>query len=417
MASFWSRAPKVWGALRGIESKTDSLELFREIFGSWAQTWAGKDVTLKTALQVSTAFACGRVIAEGIAMLPWKVLQQQGREILPALDHPLYDKLAVSPNPLQSAFEFKEQMGLHLAFCGNAYIWVTYVAGRIDRMYLLEPKWVTVKYKWPELPTYEIHTDDNRTFTLSAAEIWHVRGPSWCGYYGLEFIKLARQALGLSMAIEEGQARMHGQGVQTSGFLSVEGSLTDEQHKKLTAWIEKEHAGSRNAGHPMILDKAAKWITQQMSNVDAQTLEQRRNEVEEVCRFMRVLPIMVGHSDKAATYASAEAMFLANLVYTAGSWNARLESSADLRLLTPDERKAGYYTKLNEKALLRMSSREQAEYLSRLVLGGIYTRNEARAKLDENPLEGLDAPLAPANTFLNNPPDPADSPAGNTPTP
>lgn len=391
--------------MRGRKS-SDSLEIFREIFGSWVDTWSGKDVTLTTAMQVSTALACGRVIAEGIAMLPWKVLRQQGRNILPAFDHPLYDKLAVSPNPLQSAFEFKEQAGLHLAFCGNAYVWMTYVSGRIDRLYLLEPRWVTVKYRWPELPTYEVRVDDGRAvFTLNAAEVWHIRGPSWCGYYGLEFTKLARQALGLAMAIEEGQARMQGQGVQTSGFLSVEGSLTQEQHEKLTKWIEKEHMGAPNTGRPMILDKAAKWIPQAMSNVDAQTLEQRRYAVEEVCRFMRVLPIMVGHADKTATYASAEAMFLANLVYTAGSWTARLESSGDLHLLTTADRKAGLYTKFNEKALLRMSSRDQAEFLTRLVLGGIYTRNEARAKLDENPLEGLDVPLAPSNMFANNPPD------------
>ena len=416
MASFWDRVPKAWGTLRGRESKTDTLELFREIYGGWGQTWAGKDVSLTTALQVSTALACGRVIAEGIAMLPWKVHQQRDREIQQALSHPLYDRLAASPNPLQTAFEFQETMGLHLAFCGNAYVWVPTVAGRVDSLWLLEPKWVTVKYKWPELPTYEVRTDDGRMLKLSSAEMWHVRGPSWCSYTGLEFMQLARQALGLSMAIEEGQARLQSQGVRMPGYLAVEGSLTDEQQKKLTKWIETYHAGSENAGRPMVLDRAAKWLATSMSNVDAQTLDQRRFAVEEVCRFNRVLPIMVGHADKTATYASSEQMFLAHSMYTSGPWARRLEQSADKRLLSPADRAQGYYTKLNEKAMLRMAARDQMDYLARGVLSGIIVRNEARQVLDMNPLEGLDEPLAPANTFVGNPPEPPkDRPPGTPP--
>lgn len=407
--------PAAWGALRGRKS-ADSLELFREIFGN-RSVWAGKDVTLQSALQVGTALACGRVISEGIAMQPWKTFHQQERRIQPAYGHWLYDKLAVSPNPLQSAFEFKEQMGLHLAFCGNAYAWMPTIgmSRKIDALYLFEPGWVTVKYRWPDLPTYGIRTPDGKTFNLSASEVWHVRGPSWSGYYGMEFIKLAREALGLSMAIEEGQARMYSQGVQTSGFISIDGTLQPEQQAKLKKWLADEHTGSDKSGTPMILDRAAKWIAQSMSNIDAQTLEQRRYEVEEVCRFMRVLPIAVGHSDKAATFASAEAMFLNNLVFTHGSWNSRLESSADFRLLTPEERKAGYYTKFNEKALLRMSAKDQAEVLRIYTSGGILTRNEGRAKLDENPLPGLDEPLTPVNTVAGEPPRVSDEPKDDPP--
>lgn len=408
MASFWNRASAAWGALTGRERKMDTLDLFREVFGT-RSTWAGKDITLATAMQVSTALACGRVIAEGLAMLPWKVLRASGRAILPAVEHPLYERLAIAPNPLQTAFEFVETMGLHLAFCGNAYAWITTVSRRIDALYLLEPGWVTVKYKWPEPPTYEVRHPDGQRFTLSASEVWHLRGPAWSAYAGMEFLSLARQALGLSMAIEEGQAGLQSRGVSMPGFLAVEGTLTADQQQKLRGWIEKEHAGSVNAGRPMVLDRASKWVSTAMSNVDAQTLEQRRMQVEEVCRFMRVLPIMVGHADKTATYASSEQMFLAHAMYTLGPWARRLEQSASRRLLTSEERAGGLYTLLNEKALLRMSAREQAEYLSRLVLSGIIVRNEAREKLDLNPLDGLDEPLAPANTFVGNPPGPQES--------
>ncbi len=401
--------PRLWSRLFKREVKSDTLELFREIFGGLAN-WAGKEITLQTAMQVSTALACGRVIAEGLAMLPWKVMRQRDRSILPATDHWLYDKLAVTPNPLQTAFEFQETAGLHLAFCGNAFVWMPTVSRRIDALYLLEPKWVTTRYKWPEAPTYEVRTTEGQVFPLRADEIWHIRGPSWCTYVGMEFLKLARQALGLSMAIEEGQARLQSQGVRMPGYMSIEGTLTEEQHKKLKSWIEKEHAGSENSGRPMILDKASKWVSTAMSNVDAQVLDQRRQQVEEVCRFMRVLPIMIGHSDKTATYASSEQMFLAHSMYTSGPWARRLEQSADKRLLTPEDRAAGLYTKLNEKAVLRMAAKDQMEFLARGVLSGILMRNEAREKLDLNPIDGLDEPLAPANTFVGNPPAPDQAP-------
>lgn len=409
MASFWERASSAWGLLRGRELKMDTLELFREIFGG-RTSWAGKDVSLTTALQVSTALACARVISEGIAMLPWKVYQQRNRSISPAFDHPLYDKLALNPNPLQTAFEFQETLGLHLAFCGNGFVYTPTVSRRVDDFYLLEPKWMTVKYRWPDLPTYTARLDDGRKMELSASDVWHIRGPSWSSYLGLEFMAVARQALGLSMAMEEGQAKLQSQGVRLPGYLAVEGTLTEEQHKKLTKWVEQFHSGTENSGRPMVLDKAAKWLSVAMSNVDAQTLEQRKFAVEEVCRFMRVLPIMVGHADKTATYASSEQMFLAHSMYTSGPWARRLEQSADKRLLTPEERAQGFYTKLNEKAMLRMTAKDQMEFLARGVLSGIIVRNEARERLEMNPIDGLDEPLAPANTFVGNPPGPDVSP-------
>lgn len=382
----------------------DSLELFREIYGG-RTTWAGKPVTLQTAMQVSTALACGRVIAEGMAMLPWKVLQQRGREILPATDHWLYELLTVGPNPLQTAFEFVETAGMHLAFTGNAYVWTPRVSKRIDEMWLFEPTWVTAEYKFGEVPKFKVRSPDNSVdMTLTSDEVWHIRGPSWCSYLGLQFTELARQALGLSMALEEGQARLQSQGAKVSGVLSVEGAMTEEQEKKLRKWLEREHEGSANAWRVMIVDRAAKFTANTMTNVDAQVLDMRKFAIEEVCRFMRVNPIMVGYSDKTATYASAEQMFMAHGVHTIGPWITRLEKSADKHLLTDADRKEGYYTKFNEKALYRTTARDQMDYLARGVLSGIIVRNEARAKLDMNPLDGLDEPLAPANTFAGNPP-------------
>lgn len=388
------------------KSADGTLELFREVFGH-SEVWAWQNVSLKTAIQVTAALACGRVISEGLAMLPWKVHRASGRRIQPATDHPLYDLLATAPNPMQTAFEFVETMGLHLAFTNNAYVLVERVGRRIDRLWLFEPSWVTVKYKFGELPTFKVRSPDGSVSAeLGAGDVWHVRGPSWSSYIGLEAVHLARQALGLSMAIEEGQARLHARGAKVPGVLSVEGTLTDDQYKKLRAWLEKEHDGPSNAGRAMLLDRSAKWMSMALSNTDAQTLESRRFQIEEICRAFRVMPIMVGHADKTATYASAEQMFIAHAVHTLGPWIRRLELSANLNLLSPADRAAGLYTKLNEKAMQRMTARDQIEFLSRAVLNGILTRNEARELLERDPIDGLDEPLTPTNTTAGDPPDP-----------
>lgn len=391
------------------ESKYDTLDLWKEVYGG-TPTWSGSTVSLEDAMRVAVAFACGRVISEDIAKLPWKLLRQDGGAIHPATEHPLYDLLSTAPNPLQTSFEFVETMGLHLCFSGNSFAYTPRVSGRIDEMWLLEPGWMTVHYEFQKQPRYEVKSPDGKVqMTLTGDEIWHVRGPSWSSVKGLQFMDLARQALGLTVALEKGQARLQKEGARVPGVLSVEGKLTDEQHKKLTAWIEKYHVGSDNAGRPMILDNAAKWAATAMTNVDAELSKMRAFQIEEVCRFMRVLPIMVQHSDGQAGYASVEQRFIAHGSHTIQPWITRIEKSADKNLLTRQERSEGYYTKFNEKALLRTTAKDQMEILARGVLTGILTRNGAREKLDENPLDGLDEPLTPANTFVGDPPQPPNS--------
>lgn len=406
MAGFLSRLPRAWSALSGKAVEFD--QNFEEYF-NLMRVWAGQSVTLEKAIQVSMAMACGRVIAEGLALMPWKIMQALGLTRTEARELPLYDRLTRKPNSLQSDFEFKEQTGMHLAFTGNAYIYTPTVGGRIDEMYLFEPGWVTPKYQWPEPPRYSINTP-NGPLELTSAEVWHIRGPAFCAYVGLDFTRIARQALGLSMAIEESQGRIQGQGVQIPGMLSVEGKLNEEQQNKLKKWLAEEHSGPRHAGKWAIVDHAAKFISTSMSNVDAQTLEMRRFQVEEVCRFMRVLPIMVGHADKTTTYASAEQMILAHATYTLGPWATRIESSIGRWLLTDKQASDGYYANLDEKALLRMTAKDQAEVMFRYTGGPVMTRNEGRAKLDLNPVKGGDELLTPVNYVAGEPPRVTDEP-------
>lgn len=360
----------------------------------------GKAVNAQSALEVSTVFACMRVIGEGIAQVPLKLIKESpdGRSRLPAKEHPLYDILGCRANPWQTSFEFRETLAWHVGLTGTFIAFKNVVGGKIKELIPFEPGNVAViRDLNTGVLTYDVSLPNGALKTFPAEAIWHVRGPSWNTWMGLDAVSLAREAIGLAMATEEQHALMHKNGVKSSGVYSVEGTLNPQQFKELRDWIEREMGGPANVGRPMVLDRAAKWLNTSMTGVDSQHLETRRYQVEEICRFFRVMPIMVGYSDKAATYASAEQMFLAHVVHTLSPWYQRLEQSIDANLLTKKDREEGYYSQFVEEGLLRGDSKATAEFLTKLSTNGIMTRNEARAKLDLNPLDGLDEPLTPAN--------------------
>ena len=364
----------------------DPLSLLREIYGSLA-TKSGKTVNVGTAIEVSTVFACCRVVGEGIAQVPLKLMRESkdGSSRLPAKDNGLYHVLSFRPNPWQTSFEYRETMAWHLTLTNNHYSFINRLRGKIIELIPLTPASVNIVRASDLTLTYEVTADNGSKQTFPAESIWHVKGPSWNSWAGLEAVKLAREAVGLAMATEEASSSLHKNGVRPSGVYSVEGTLKDDAYKSLSNWVNTHLGGAENTGKALILDRAAKWQSTAMSGIDAQSLETRRFQIEEMCRFFRVMPIMVGYSDKAATYASAEQMFLAHVVHTLAPWYQRLEQSIDANLLTDKERAEGLYSCFVEEGLLRGSMAETKETLLGYVNGGLITPNEGRAKLDMNP--------------------------------
>lgn len=410
---------KLWPFARKSTTPMNSAtlaDMLAAVFGGGA-TKSGASVTAATALQVSVVLACVRVLAEGVAQVPWRVMREQVRSgkvtRLPATDHPLYPLLYRKPNRWQTSFGLRETMTIHAALMGNAYAFKSRSGrdGKLLELVVLPPNRVTPDVEDDGTITYRVSGRGGQQVELREADVWHWRGPSWDGSVGMEIIQLAREAIGLAMATEETQARLHQRGVRSSGVYSVDGSLTSKQYEDLKAWMVKEFGGAGNAGVPMILDRGAKWQPVTMSGVDAQHLETRRMQVEEVCRMFRVLPAMAMQQDKATTYASAEQMAIWHLVHTLMPWYERIEQSADCHLLTEKDLEQGYYTLLDGTGMLRGALKDTAEYLAKLTERGVMTRNEARGYIDLNPLDGLDEPLTPANmlTSATNP-SPEDAP-------
>jgi len=346
-------------------SLTDPAELWAELFGG-RQSKAGPAVSWQTALEVATVLACCKVISEGISQVSWKLYRKAGSRV-EVNDHPISDLIAFSPNDWQTSFEFRETIALHVILTGNAFVHISRRAnGEVMELIPYSPGMVSVKRAADLTLSYTVSLEGGGSVPVPASDMWHLRGPSWSGWLGMDAVKLAREAIGLAIATEESQATAHRNGLQLPGTYSVEGTLTPEQH----VMLKKAIKAAADAGDPMILDRGAKWAAQQMTNVDAQHLETRKHQVEEVCRAFRVMPIMVGQADKATTYASSEQMFLAHVVHTLMPWYQRIEQSANVNLLSAEERRQGYYTKFNPNALMRGAAKDRAEFYAKALGAG-----------------------------------------------
>lgn len=375
-------------------------ERWLELLDAGTRSKSGPSVNRDNVFRVSAAFACMREISQGLAQVPFKLMQEYEDGGLmrkrKAASHPLYDVLAAKPNGWQSSFEFMETLGLH-ASLGNAYVFKNMYRGKVAELIILNPLRVRAEQREDWTTVYRVRGKGGEEIEIDSSLIWHVRGPSWDGFLGMDILNIAREAIGLSMALEESHASLHANGVRPSGVYTVEGTLNDAQQKQLVAWIKRE-AGASNAGNPMVLDRSAKWISTAMSGMDAQHLETRQHQIEEVCRFFGVLPSIIGYTgDKANTYASAEVMEVANKVRNLGRWYRRVECSADINLLADTERAGGYYTHFNANALMAVSAKDRSEYFkAALGAGGSpawMTQDEVRSLDELDPFGGTASQL------------------------
>ncbi|WP_379921725.1 phage portal protein [Erythrobacter sp. R86502] len=366
------------------EQKSSSrLAILEEIAGAQASN-TQEVVNWDTATKVSAVFACARVIAEDLAKVPcglYRKMPDGSRDQV--INHPLHALLSHAPNDWQTSFEFREQIGLHLALTGNAFVFVTRNSrGQPLEMYAFEPSSVTVTRHSDYTFTYKVHSTGargaKRDIVVPTENMWHIRGPSWNGIEGYDPVHLAREAIGLGLATEKFGANLFKNGARPGGILSTEAQLTPDQVDKLRSTWNSQQAGNANAHKTALLPNGLKWQSISNSANEAQWTESRRYQIEEICRFFRVNPVMVMQNANATSYASIEQLFLSHVANTMMPWFQRFEQAAFVALLTPQEKADGYYIKLNEKALMRASAAERAAFYREGITQGWLTRNEVR---------------------------------------
>ncbi|MBN8994358.1 MAG: phage portal protein [Rhizobiales bacterium] len=235
---------------------------------------------------------------------------------------------------------------------------------------------------------------------LRLKELAYLPDLTWDSRRVLAGVRLAREAIGLAMAAEQTHADFHKNGARTSGVISVENSLSPERYLQLKEWMEQTLSAG-NTFKPLLLDNGAKYTSMGMTGEDAQHIELRKHQIEEICRAFDVFPQMVGHAgDQTPTFASAEQFFIAHVVHTLTPWYEDIEQSIDLML--EDEGEEGVFAKFNQRGLLRGAMKDEAEYFSRALGNGgsppWLTQNEVRELQDRNPLPGGDELRNPVAT-------------------
>lgn len=374
--------------------------------------WSGVTVTPETSLAYSAVLACVRVLAEGVAQLPLILYQRKTRGRERATNHPLYNLLKTSPNPVITSFEWREAMMAHLALWGNAFNEIERDgAGKPVALWPLVPEKMMVTENGNGERRYGYPLESGQHVTLRADQVLHIPGFGYDGLVGRSLIRLAREAVGLGIAAQRYGATVFGNGEVPGGVLQHPGVLGDEAFKRLKGSWAAEHHGLSQANRLAILEEGMTYQKTGIPPEDAQFLETRRFQRTEIASIFRVPPHMIGDLDRA-TFSNIEQQSLDFVIATLGPWLVRIEQRLDMSLLTQAERRRYYAEHLVDGRLRGdITSRYQAFATGRQ--WGWLSANDIREMENQNPVDGGDTYLVPMNMVdaaAPPPPEPAPAP-------
>jgi len=315
----------------------------------------GITITPDNALRASAVYACVRLLSESVAMLPLVLYRRNGEMKEKAYDHPLYLLLHDAPNDEMTAFDYRQTLMTHLLLRGNAYSYVEIANGKIQALWPLNPDQVQVlRDNNTGMLVYAVELParfGGEYRFISQEYVWHLRSLGRDGIVGINPIRLAREAIGLSLAAEGYGAAFFGNNAEPGFVLVHPGKLTDDAYKRLKTSWEDRHKGFEKAHRVAILEEGMKPEKLGISPDDAQFLETRKFQINEIARIFRVPPHMIGDLDRA-TFSNIEHMGLEFVTYSLMPWLVNIEQSINLNLLSDSERKS-YYVKHTVAGLLR----------------------------------------------------------------
>ena len=380
----------VWAALNGRTFTPRDPELAR-LLGGGGETHAKKVVTVDTALNLSTVWACVRLIAETVATLPLVVWEDGGNGRRPARSHPLWTLLRDAPNADMTGPEFWEAMLGCLYLWGNAYAEISRgYANAAVALTPLRPDQVTVARRGDGALEYRFHDPRGPVRVMDERDVLHLKGFSLDGLTGLSPVGQARHSMGLALAADEAAGKTFANGMRIGGYIKMPAgqALNDAQRPKAYELLNR-FKGSANTGEVPILEGGWEYVPSTMPPAEAELLLTRQFSVEEICRWYRTPPHMVGHMDKSTSWGTGlEQQMLGFLTLTLRPVLKKTEAAVKRRLVPPNER-GTIEPEFNVEGLLRADSAGRATFLGSMVREGIYTRNEARAYENKPPKPGL----------------------------
>ena len=351
-------------------------------------TSSGKRVNERSAMQMTAVYSCVRILSEAVASLPLHVYRNTDTGTEKATDHPLYTILHDEPNPEMTSFVFRETLMTHLLLWGNAYAQIIRNGkGEVIALYPLMPDRMSVDRDENGQLYYEylVSSDDapvnkKSIVRLSPSDVLHIPGLGFDGLVGYSPIAMAKNAIGLAIATEEYGSKFFANGAAPSGVLEHPGTIKDPNRIR-ESW-QQTFGGSQNSGKIAVLEEGMKYTPISISPEQAQFLETRKFQINEIARIFRVPPHMVGDLEKSS-FSNIEQQSLEFVKYTLDPWVSRWEQSIVRTLLTPEEKKK-YYVKFNLDGLLR------GDYQSRMNGYAIGRQNGWMSANDIRELENLD---------------------------
>lgn len=368
----------------GVPISLTTGTFWEEWFGTSS---SGKVVTADKAIQLSAVWACVRLLSESISTLPLKIyVRQPDGSRKAATDHPAYSILCRRPNSEMTPSRFMLMVVASICLRGNAFIEKKFIANRLVSLVPLLPQNMVVKRLTTGALEYK-YTENGSERVVPVKNIMHIRGFGLDGVCGMMPMKTGRDVIGSAMAVEESAAKIFEQGLQSSGFLSADNALNDEQRERLRSYMAA-FTGSKNAGKIMVLEGGLKYQGVTMNPEDAQMLESRSFSIEEICRWFRVPPFMVGHTTKQSSWASSlEGMNLQFLTHTLRPLLVNIEQEIGRCLLDSDDE---VFAEFSVEGLLRADSAGRAAYYTSALQNGWMSRNDVRRLENMPPIEGGD---------------------------
>ena len=360
------------------------------------QTASGVSVTPMKALQHSAVYACVRILAETVASLPLIMYERLERGKRRATEHQLYELLKDRPNEAMTSFEYREALQGHLGLWGNAYSSVVYgPTGQVQELWPLRPDCMLQIMKFEGRWVYHYQLPSGETRWLDEFHVWHLRGMGSDGRIGYSPIRLMRHAIGLGMAAEEYGARFFSNDATAGVVLSHPKTLSEDAKKRIRESWEEGHQGLSKKHRMAILEEGmtAEKIT--IPPDDAQFLQTRKFQLQEIARMYRIQPHMLADLDRA-TFSNIEHQSIEFVIHTIRPWLVRWEQSIAQRLMLAKDR-ARYFPEFLVEGLLRGDVVSRYEAYAKGRQNGWLSANDIRELENMNPVKGGDVYLVPLN--------------------
>ena len=354
---------------------------------------AGEAMSADAMLRISAVWACVRLISETISTLPLSIFERtsSGKRVAP--QHPVHFIIHDQPNPDATASVFWEAVIATMLLRGAARIERLEAGSRLVGLRFLHPDRLAPITRYSDgRKGWNYKQDDGSIRFIPARKVWTLPGFSLDGVNGVSVVSYSANVMGAARAAERVANRTFVKGLHPTTAWLFPSALKQNQRDEAREAIRKI-ASAVNGGDPAILEAGMDVKTIGINPNDAQLLESRGFSVEEICRWFRVPPFMVGHSEKSTSWGTGiEQQMLGFLTFTLGPWLRRIEQGISKDLLTPGER-LRFYPKFNVEGLLRADSAGRAAFYTAMVNNGVMTRDEVRELEDREPMGGNAAVL------------------------